>query len=439
MKGNGKSKRVMPAHSTEKPAGDDVQKQPEVPLFSGLSPHLSEVVKAFKDGSRSGQAESHPEDPLFSGLNVQELVKTLKPVFQPPTTSSIESSTQPSVPAPSQVTRLSNISTATVIESLLNLKKNKRAKESTIDTYKGRLAQFARKYPFLPLDSETIIDYLSQFGGETGRHRQNHQDLLKMLYDHAVRRFGLAKNPVMELERVLVTKKPIKTLSLDQALSLFKTPQTIMERVALELFLGHGWRQIEVRRVLVADVQAIENGLILCRGKEREELAPILPETAEGLKELSAELKPEDHIFRARQTRHGRRAPLGEDGMSQLIDRLFKRAGINGFKGHDLRRSFSTLVTAACGDDHLAMRLLRDSVPGLTNRYIRYPMELLVEALQKYSPLIQTGEETPLRKSRIKGKKLLIKRSPSSVSKTKKENLKAADERNDGLVETGEG
>jgi hypothetical protein len=52
-----------------------------------------------------------------------------------------------------------------------------------------------------------------------------------------------------------------------------------------------------------------------------------------------------------------------------------------------------TLVTAASGDDHLAMRLLRDSVSGLTNRYIRYPMELLVEAMQKYSPLIQAGEE----------------------------------------------
>jgi hypothetical protein len=181
---------------------------------------------------------------------------------------------------------------------------------------------------------------------------------------------------------------------------------------------------------LAADVQAIENGLILCRGKEREELV--------------AELKSENHIFRARQTRHGRRAPLGEDWMSQLIDRLFKRAVIKGFKGYDLRRSFSTMVTAASGDDHLAMCLLWYSVPGLTNRYLRYPMELLVEELKKYSPLYQIGEEntqaeeeTIPQNTEIREKKLVKKRSPSSVSKTKKGPIQASDDRNINLVETG--
>ena len=44
--------------------------------------------------------------------------------------------------------------------------------------------------------------------------------LFNMLYAHAVRRFGLAKNPVLDLERTLITHKPIKTLSMDQVLSL---------------------------------------------------------------------------------------------------------------------------------------------------------------------------------------------------------------------------
>jgi integrase len=268
-----------------------------------------------------------------------------------------------SLSSPSPKIHLSTIPTAAVITSLLKLKKNKRVKEGTLDTYKKRLGQFGQKFDFLPLDADTLMDYLSQFDGETGRHRQNHQDLLNMLYTHAVRRCGLPKNPVAELERPLITHKPIKTLSLEQVRLLVPTPQTPEERLALDLLLGHGWRQIEFRRILAADVESIDNNMILVRGKERLELTPVLPETAERLKGLASGLLPEDHIFRARQTRHGRRAPLGEDGTAQMIDRLFKRAGIEGFNGHDLRRTFATLVNIASGDEYLAMRLIRDSVP----------------------------------------------------------------------------
>lgn len=75
-----------------------------------------------------------------------------------------------------------------------------------------------------------------------------------------------------------------------------------------------------------------------------------------------------------KQKRHGRRAPLGEDGISQLIERVLARAGMQGFTGHDLRRTFATLVTMASCDEFLAMRLIRDSVPGQGDRYVRYAM-----------------------------------------------------------------
>ena len=72
--------------------------------------------------------------------------------------------------------------------------------------------------------------------------------------------------------------------------------------------------------------------------------------------------------------------------MSQLIGRLFNRAGIS-FKGHDLRRSFATLVKEASGDEFLAMRLIRDKIPGMNDRYINFSMVRLREALESYSPL----------------------------------------------------
>ncbi|GAI09136.1 unnamed protein product, partial [marine sediment metagenome] len=61
----------------------------------------------------------------------------------------------------------------------------------------------------------------------------------------------------------------------------------IAERVVWELTFGHGWRQIEVRRITAGDVRSIRDGIIWCRGKERDEDTPLLPETQELLQQLA--------------------------------------------------------------------------------------------------------------------------------------------------------
>ncbi len=339
-----------------------------------------------------GRTANPPVKTMFGGLDLSAIAKAAEYISRSQTGQAGEAISPPSQPEPTSQIRLSTISTAKAIESFKRMKNNKCLKKNSVETYGKLLEYFARQYPRLPLDSEPLMAYLDQFDGETHRHKLNNHSALSMLYAHAVDYFGLDKNPMLKIERPLINHKPIKTLNLDKVRLLLQTPQTPYERVALDLLLGHGWRQIEVRRILVSDVQAIESDLILCRGKEREEMAPILPETADRLRTLAAGRPSEEHIFLAEQTRHGVRAPLGDDGMLALIRRLYKRAKISGFTGHDLRRTFATLVVTASKDEYLAMRLLRDSVPVLNGRYIRYPVEFLVKAMQQYSPLRQLEE-----------------------------------------------
>jgi integrase len=98
---------------------------------------------------------------------------------------------------------------------------------------------------------------------------------------------------------------------------------------------------------------------------------------------MAVDLKPTDHFFTIHPS--GEKQPLGEDRMYWLIDRLFKRAGITGFTGHDLRRTFATMVMMASKDELLAMRLFWDMIPGVDDRYIKYPMDQLVAAFKMYS------------------------------------------------------
>jgi len=209
-----------------------------------------------------------------------------------------------------------SVLTQDVVDSLLRHKEHKRVKEGTIKTYKKTLYRFARKFPNLPLDTETILEYLGQFTGDTGRYKRNQQDRLNILYKHAFCLFGIPQNPLDNLERPTVTQKPIQTLSLEEACKVTLVIYTLTERVVWELTFGHGWRQIEVRRITAGDVRSIRDGIIWCRGKEREELTPLLRETEELLKQLVGTLSDDEPIIRSTRMRVGMTQPLGEDGMS---------------------------------------------------------------------------------------------------------------------------
>ena len=188
------------------------------------------------------------------------------------------------------------------------------------------------------------------------------------------------------MDNPIVRKKPINTLNLSQVDALLCTPQTDQELAILHLLVGHGWRQIEVRRVTAGDVGGVKDGQIWCRGKERDEWTPILPETQELLERLAVDKGGDDILFLG--NRKGRPEPFGETGIAHSIARLFEQARIEGFKGHDLRRTFVTMVTEASGDELLGMRLARDRVPGVNDRYVKRD---LVVPLARFSPIRQAG------------------------------------------------
>lgn len=279
-----------------------------------------------------------------------------------------------------------SVPTQDVVDSLLKHKRYKGVKDGTIDTYHMRLRPFARKFPDLPSETDVIMEYLGQFGGETRRYKRNQHDVLNMLYKHAGKHFGVIDNPFDGLERPDISHKPIETLTLEEVCRVDAAVGTIRDRAVWELTVGHGWRQIEVRRITAGDVRAISGGVIWCWGKRRDENTPLLTGTQQLLEQLAESLPDGEPVIRSTRLRKGVTQPLGADGMEELLLRLLGPVGAR-YRGHDLRRTFCTLVEEASGNEVLAMRLARDRVPGVNDRYINKGPRRLRESLIKYSPL----------------------------------------------------
>ena len=276
--------------------------------------------------------------------------------------------------------------TQDMIDDLIKSKQHKNVKPSVIKTYIKRLKPFAKKYPILPEDPKVIREYMGRFTGSTGRYRLNHYDILNMLYKHCVEHMGILHNPVEELDRPIVNKKPINTLLLSEVRRVNDSIENTKEKAVWQLLVGHGWRQIEVRRIEAKDVRESKDGMILVHGKEREEFTPLLPETQALLEKLAENLADDEIVIRGDRIRARHTQPLGETGVAHLINKVLERGGINK-PGHDLRRTCSTIVQEASGDEFVAMRLLRDKIPGVNDRYINYGSEKLKAALAKFSPL----------------------------------------------------
>ncbi|MDP2731036.1 MAG: hypothetical protein Q8O55_11235, partial [Dehalococcoidales bacterium] len=94
-----------------------------------------------------------------------------------------------------------------VVESLLKRKALKKLKESSMETYDKRFNVIINRFRYLPTSADPISEFLNEFTGETGRHKQTFYDLLNSIFCHAVDYFGMPFNPLKYLERPGISHK----------------------------------------------------------------------------------------------------------------------------------------------------------------------------------------------------------------------------------------
>ena len=292
---------------------------------------------------------------------------------------------------PVDITAESEIDTMELVDKFLASKRAANLREATIKGYGATLRRFARRFTTLPRRPEDIEGYLEPHRGETATAWDIFIQI-RLLYNFAEKR-GLLPfpNPMSQLQTPKKVTKPPEHLSFEQARALLNAIIDDRERGLVYCFFGLGLRLSEARRLTQMDIG--EDTIRTIYGKEREEPVPLAPPIRSALLKLAEGKRPDQPIF------PGKKGPLSESRIQDIIKKLFERAGIKGVRSspHTLRHSKGVLSSINGLDQFSSKRLLRHSSLEMTDHYNELNLEELKVKDRQYNPLLsllgEAGEE----------------------------------------------
>ncbi len=227
-------------------------------------------------------------------------------------------------------------------------------------------------------------------GGRTLASRFGH---LSSLADYLVKlkdgrgRPLLIGNPVRELERPKFDRPESKFLHPDELKAFMTTPAQPFENVARDLLLDSMLRVSEVANANVGDVEGPDGDgryMMVVRVKGgKEKRVPLSPAMAD---ELQSYLLARGAVDRAAPLLvNSRGQRWTRTGLSQLMVRLGKRAGVQRFQvsAHKLRHTAATVALHAGANPLAVSKLLNHTSMKITEQYLHLMPSALHEARDK--------------------------------------------------------
>lgn len=248
-------------------------------------------------------------------------------------------------------------STQDVADAYLTYMEDTGAAEGYTKVRARKLRFFARQYPKLPTDPGVIRAYLRQFKTADVPTRQDQWTALSALYKFASDTYD-TPNPMLKVDKPRFRKKSGQRLSREQAKIFLAAVKTDLEWAIVTCYFGLRFRRVEAdrERLRFGD---IKSDYLVVQGKERTEELPLLPIFRDMLLKLQNDRRPNDPVF-----------PIKADTLAYHIERIFKRAKIEGVRGspHTLRNTAGALWSTFGGDWTSNRQLLRHSEKTMTDR-----------------------------------------------------------------------
>ncbi len=183
------------------------------------------------------------------------------------------------------------------------LKDDKKVSDNTLQSYRRDIEQYERyiaenRINYLKVTEETILEYMEYLREENKKESTISRSLasIRSFYQYLIRIKKVKKDPTMTIESPKINKKAPSILTSKEVELLLEQPKDVdlkgtRDKAMLEFAYATGMRVTEMISLDIEDVK-IEEGYVVCRGRNKSRNIPLGSMSLKALKEYIDEARP---------------------------------------------------------------------------------------------------------------------------------------------------
>ena len=266
------------------------------------------------------------------------------------------------------------------------LKNDKKLSDNTLQSYRRDIEQYEKyvnenQINYLKATDETIVRYMDYLRKEDKKESTISRNLAstRSFYQFLIRSKKIKKDPTMTIESPKVEKRVPSILTSKEVELLLDQPKDVdlkgtRDKAMLEFAYATGMRVTEMISLNLDDVR-LDEGYVVCRGKNKSRNIPLGSMSLKALKEYIEEARPyliknedEEALF---VNVNGKR--LTRQGFWKIVKFYKEQAHINKeITPHILRHSFATHLLQNGADLKAIQTMLGHSDISSTQVYMQF-------------------------------------------------------------------
>ena len=280
------------------------------------------------------------------------------------------------------------------------LKDDKKVSDNTLQSYRRDIEQYERyiaenRINYLKVTEETILEYMEYLREENKKESTISRSLasIRSFYQYLIRIKKVKKDPTMTIESPKINKKAPSILTSKEVELLLDQPKDVdlkgtRDKAMLEFAYATGMRVTEMISLDIDDVK-IDEGYVVCRGRNKSRNIPLGSMSLKALKEYIDDARPylirdenEEALF---VNVNGTR--LTRQGFWKIVKYYKEQAHIEKeITPHVLRHSFATHLLQNGAELKAIQTMLGHSDISSTQVYMQFQDEGIKNIYKKAHP-----------------------------------------------------
>ena len=266
------------------------------------------------------------------------------------------------------------------------LKNDKKLSDNTLQSYRRDIEQYEKyvsdnQINYLKVTEENILEYMDYLREENKKESTISRSLasIRSFYQYLIRVKKIKKDPTMTIESPKINKRVPNILTSKEVELLLEQPKDVdlkgtRDKAMLEFAYATGMRVTEMISLDIDDVK-IDEGYVVCRGRNKARNIPLGSMSLKALKEYIEDARPylirdenEEALF---VNVNGTR--LTRQGFWKIVKYYKEQAHIEkDITPHVLRHSFATHLLQNGADLKAIQTMLGHSDISSTQVYMQF-------------------------------------------------------------------